>query len=396
MEGVVQVSDHAGPRRMVYMDVMLTAALLFGAASGQGSFVEVLGGPALDRGVNASPVRNGGYVAVGVTRSFGQGGDDVYLVRTDAAGAPLWTKAIGGASDDSGWSVHELADGFIVGGYTRSAGAGGFDFYLVRTDLGGDVQWSRTYGGPGDDYCWALLPIRGGGFLLAGETASQGAGEEDFLVIETDAAGVELWSRTYGGKKGDRCFSVAPADDGGYVLAGQTYSRGAGDRDVLVVKIKANGDPEWSRAFGGAASDVGHCVTRSAGNSFLVTGYTTSFATSGDDPYLVKIDSRGNVLWTRVIPMDGVNHTLTGDRATDGGYFLVGFTDYPSTGRTAALVVKTDGDGQLQWSREVLPTIIGESFGYGVRATADGGCVFTGHTTVGSAGKRDLLLVKVE
>ncbi len=361
-----------------------------------GAFVEVIGGPKFDRGVYARPTHDGGYVAVGVTRSFGQGGEDVYLVKTDSTGGLLWTRTFGGTGSDNGWAVHETRDGFILSGYTNSSGAGGYDFYLIKTNTTGELQWSRTYGGPGDDYCWALAPTRDGGFVLVGETESFGAGEDDFYLVKTDGMGTEQWSKTYGGSKGDRCFGVAPIEggNGGYVLAGQTYSSGAGDRDVFVIKTKANGDQDWSRTFGGAESDVGHSIVGTSDGSFLVTGYTTSFATAGDDPYIIKINEDGRTHWKRVLSIEGSNHTLTGDEATDGGFYLVGFSDPPAGGARNALLVKTTPNGHLDWYRDVHPTSSGESFGYTVRATSDGGCVFTGHTTVGSAGGFDLLLVK--
>jgi len=378
--------------------LILAVALVIGPGSpAQESLVKVLGGAKLDRGVHVSPTRDGGYVAVGVTRSSGSGGDDVYLVRTDSSGEPLWTTAIGGTGQDNGWSGHETRTGFLVAGYTNSFGAGGIDFYLLKTSRDGVLQWSRTYGGPADDYCWALAPTRDGGAVLAGETKSYGAGAEDFYLIKVDATGAELWSQTYGGSQGDRCFSVAPikGPGGGYMLAGQTYSSGAGDRDVFVIKTKANGDEVWSRTFGGAGYDVGHCISGTSDGSFLVTGYTTSFGSAGEDPYLIKINVQGRTHWKRVIPIEGTSHTITGEQAADGGFYLVGFSHFPSSGQSDALLVKTTPDGQLDWFRNVLPTISGESFGYTVRATSDGGCVFTGHTTVGSAGGRDLLLVKV-
>ncbi len=360
------------------------------------SFERVIGGLDRDRGVFVSPTSDGGYVAVGLTRSFGEGDDDIYLVRIDATGSVLWTQTYGGPETDNGWSVHESAGGLVIAGFTESFGAGGFDCYLIRTDLEGEMQWSKTFGGEDNDRCWALLPTSDGGYVLVGETTSFGSGAEDCYLIKTDASGNEVWSKTFGGEKGDRCFSIAQADDGGFLLAGQTYSEGAGDRDVYLVKTDASGNEVWSKTFGGPASDVGHSVTRTAEGDFVVTGYTTSFAIAEDDPYLIKIDARGQTQWTRVIAMEGVNHTLTGEQAADGGFFLGGFSDFGPNGANAALLVKTDGDGNLEWSRDLFVTTTGQSLGYTVRATSDGGSILTGHTTVGSTGDLDLFMVKVD
>jgi hypothetical protein len=165
---------------------------------------------------------------------------------------------------------------------------------------------------------------------------------------------------------------------------------------MYLLRVDASGELEWSRTFGGPASDVGHYIARNADGSFLVTGYTTSFAEAGDDPYLVNIGADGEVYWTRVLAMEGVNHTLTGEQSTDGGFFLVGFSEYPERGASAALLVRANSEGYLDWHRDVLLTSDGQSFGYTVRATEDGGCVLAGHTTVGSAGNLDMLLVKME
>ena len=295
-----------------------------------------------------------------------------------------------------GWSVHESAGGLVLAGFTESFGAGGFDCYLIRTDLEGEMQWSKTFGGKDNDRCWAVLPASDGGYVLVGETTSFGSGAEDCYLIKTDASGNEVWSKTFGGEKGDRCFSITQADDGGFLLVGQTYSEGAGDRDVYLVKTDASGNEVWSKTFGGPASDVGHSVTRTAEGDFIVTGYTTSFAIAEDDPYLIKIDARGQTQWTRVISMEGLNHTLTGEQAADGGFFLGGFSDFGPNGANGALLVKTDGDGTLEWSRDLFATTTGQSLGYTVRATSDGGCILTGHTTEGSTGDLDLFMVKVD
>ena len=124
------------------------------------SFERVIGGLDRDRGVFVSPTSDGGYVAVGLTRSFGEGDDDIYLVRTDATGSVLWTQTYGGPETDNGWSVHESAGGLVLAGFTESFGTGGFDCYLIRTDLEGEMQWSKTFGGEDNDRCWALLTAR--------------------------------------------------------------------------------------------------------------------------------------------------------------------------------------------------------------------------------------------
>ena len=160
--------------------LLLAAAIPLIAGAGaqyQTGFTRIVGGPGLDRGVDVSPTKDGGFIAVGATESFGEGGEDVYLVRTDSTGKVLWTKTYGGTAPDFGWSVQEVPGGFAVGGFTESFGAGGFDCYLVKTDADGETQWSKTFGGEGKDRCWALTSSDDGGYVLVGETTSSGAGK---------------------------------------------------------------------------------------------------------------------------------------------------------------------------------------------------------------------------
>ena len=358
-------------------------------------FQRVVGGPQMDRGVYVSPTEDGGYVVVGVTKSEGKGDEDIYLVKFDSTGETLWRKTYGGTEVDNGWCVFEVDGGFIIAGSTNSLGAGGFDCYLLAVDSSGELKWERTYGGESDDHCWNVIPTSDGGYAMVGETWSSGAGAEDFLLIKTDADGKEEWSRTFGGGKGDRAFSIEEADDGGFVLVGQTYSEGAGERDVYIVKTDMKGKQQWAQVFGGAGRDVGHGVDKTAEGDFLVTGYTNSFAETGYDPYLILINPHGETVWTRVLNIAGENRTITGEQGPDGAFYLTGCTHNPADKSTAALLVRADVDGHLDWTRTLLGTKTGQSFGYTIRATPDGGCVVTGHTTEGSAGDLDLFIIKI-
>jgi hypothetical protein len=376
----------------------LVSLLLVSIPLSASSFTKTYGGAEVDRGVSVALTADSGYVMVGLSASYGDGGEDVYLVRTDARGEVVWEKTYGGSEQDAGWAVHETAGGgFLVGGFTKSYGAGGFDCLLLRTDAAGELQWKETYGGEQDDRCWALQPTADGGLVLAGETKSFGKGEEDVYLIKLDGSGQEEWSKTFGGEKGDRGFSVVQTGDGGYLVAGQTYSEGAGDRDAYIVKTRPDGSLEWSQTFGGEASDVGHSIVATDDeNTYLVTGYTASFEVEADDPYLIKLDANQGLLWTRVLPQDGVNHTITGDRTADGGFCLVGFTHLPSQGEGGALLMKVKSDGDPEWSEHLFYGSVGESLAYTVVGTPDGGCIVTGHTTVEGAGKMDAFLHKVD
>lgn len=388
----VRIAKEAGDTELA--EVIESNSIRVSADRSGEEFEVVLGGKAQDRGVFVIQTTDGGYVSVGATQSQSKGGDDVYLVKINSKGTLDWSTSFGGAEEDAGWSVLEVSDGFVIGGFTKSFGAGGFDSLLIKTDLKGKVIWQKTYGGKGDERTWGLARSVDGGFVLIGETTGVTAEEEpDCLLIKTDDQGVEKWTRTFGGEKSDRCFSIVPDDDG-FVIAGQTYTYGAGDRDMYILKTDSEGKQIWSRTFGGAASDVGHSITKLRDSGFLVTGYTTSFAEDADDPYLVKVDAKGEVVWTRVIKLDGHNRTITGTETTDGNFCLTGFSVNRNVYGTAAILLRADANGNLKKVTNILPTQTGQSFGYTVSPTSDGGCVVTGHTTVNSSGDLDLFVVK--
>nr|MBC8366113.1 hypothetical protein [bacterium] len=302
----------------------------------------------------------------------------------------------GGEGVDNGWSVHPTEGGFIFAGYSDSFGAGDFDFYLVATDWKGDELWSKIYGGKTDDRCWALLPLDDGGFALLGETVDAETHAEDVYMVRVDSKGEQLWARTYGGEAGDRGFSLVLLEDGGFLIAGQTYSEGAGERDMYLIGTDNEGHQLWTRTYGGPARDLGHCISPCADGNFIVTGYTASFASEAYDPWLVKVSAKGDTLWSRVLPVPGVGRGITGVEAIGGGFYVTGFRHQPWDGSGAALLIHTDQEGRQLWSRDYFPTISGQSFGYTVHATPDGGCVFTGHSGEGGDDKLDILLVKVD
>jgi len=181
-----------------------------------------------------------------MTHSFGAGGADVWLLRTNASGDTLWTRTYGGPLGDAGSSVRQTTDGgYVIGGSTSSFGAGSYDFYLIKTGVSGDTVWTRTYGGSGWDMGRAAQQTADGGYIIAGTTRSFGSGRRDVHLVKTNAEGDTLWTRTYGGSDEDECRCVRQTADGGYIVAGSSRSFGAGDDDVYL--IKTNADPDVGR-----------------------------------------------------------------------------------------------------------------------------------------------------
>ena len=155
-------------------------------------WTKTYGGTGYDGGNSVQECDEGGFIIAGRTTSFGAGSNDVYLVRTDTDGNTLWTKTYGETNPDYGYSVQECDEGgFIIAGYTRSFGAGGSDVYLIRTDTNGDTLWTKTYGGTGGDYGKSVQECVEGGFIIAGRTYSFGAGGSDVYLIRISETRVE-------------------------------------------------------------------------------------------------------------------------------------------------------------------------------------------------------------
>lgn len=387
---------------MVAMVVFNISATIFvvqnpSFSSEQNPFQKTYGGPNFDRGIDVQQTVDGGYVAVGNTRSFGLGGEDVYVIRTDAAGDSLWTETYGGGGDDNGWAVQETGDGgFMIAGFTDSYGAGAVDFYVIRTDASGDTLWTRTYGGEGDEYCWDMDQTHDGGYILAGETGeagNYGSGDKDFYLVRIDAQGTLMWSQTYGGPETDRCYSIRQTSDGGFITVGSTTSFGAGDVDAYVVKTDAEGVLEWSQTYGTEAFDMGHDIGQTTDDGYIIFGYTESYGAAGRDVQLIKTDDAGHTVWIQTFGGSGEDRAVRGLQTADGGYLAVGYTRSYGAGNWDVYLLRTDPDGHELWVQVFGGPDYDE--GYTVWETREGNYVVTGRTESYGAGNFDLLLFEV-
>jgi hypothetical protein len=161
---------------------------------------------------------------------------------TQSAYAVAFAKTYGGTNYDDAFSVRQTSDGgYIVAGVT-SFGAGNWDVFLLKTDANGNIIWAKTYGGTSSDIAWSVRQTSDGGYILAGLTLSFSAGEWDIFLIKTDANGNIIWTKTYGGTDDDLAYSAQQTSDGGYIVAGETRSFGAGTWDAFLIKTDANGN----------------------------------------------------------------------------------------------------------------------------------------------------------
>ncbi|UCG43721.1 MAG: hypothetical protein JSU73_03645 [candidate division WOR-3 bacterium] len=361
----------------------------------QTTFQRTYGGADPDYGYSLVQTADGGYVIVGQTHSFGAGATDAYLVKTNASGDTMWTRTFGGSDYDEGSSVAQTADGgYIIAGNTQSFGAGDRDVWVIKTDGNGDSLWTRTLGGAGDEYGLAVGCTVDSGHIVAGYTNSFGAGGYDIWLIRTDASGDTLWTRTYGDTLWEFGRSVQETVDRGFIIAGYTYSLRTSDCNLHLVRTDSQGDTMWTRSYGGPSGDRAYSVLQTSDGGFITAGYTVSFGAGYDDVWLIKTDASGDTSWTRTYGGSDGDGGLSLSKTTDSGYVIAGYARSFGAGGKDLWLIKTDSAGVSEWAR----TFGGEGGeqGHSVQQTADGGYVIAGYTSSFGAGSYDIWLIKTD
>jgi hypothetical protein len=236
------------------------------------------------------------------------------LISSVGASSAVWTQTYGGEDLEYAYSLVETSDGgYAIAGYTDSFGAGESDFWLVKTDASGTLQWSQTYGTDDNDKAYSLIQTHDGGYAMVGYcnivTQTDGGSYEvskDFWLVKTDAHGNMEWNRTYGGERYEYAYSLVETSDGGFALAGETDSFGAGEEDFWLVKTDASGNMEWNQTYGGTNYDNAFSLVVTSDGGYAIAGYTASFGAGASDFWLVKTDEHGIIpefpSWT-ILPL---------------------------------------------------------------------------------------------
>lgn len=306
------------------------------------------GGPNADVASAIDVTADGGYIVAGQTRPAGAGEADAVVMKLDAEGDLVWSRTYGGLAFDTATAVRAVGDdGFIVAGNTASFGRGGIDAWLLRLGLDGRLQWQMTYGGGLDDRFAAVSVRPGGGYVLAGETASFGAGNADAWFVEVDAMGGLVQQQAFGGAEEDRFAGVQATADGGCVAVGSTTSEATGS-DMLVIRLNATGEVVWQRAYGTADQEKATAVVALDG-SFAVTGLTGAAYGTADIQLalLMKLDLNGNPYWQKQY-WQALAGTIPCAASSAEGSFMLGTTAV--TDSWDLYVVRTDQDGRVNTS----------------------------------------------
>jgi uncharacterized delta-60 repeat protein len=358
-------------------------------------WAKVYGGSQVDTVYSMQQTADGGFIIAGTTNSFGAGSMDIWILKLDSNGDPVWQKTFGGAGNDEAYSIQQTADGgYVVAGRTESFGAGKGDIWILKLDSNGDTVWQKTYGGTKEDYVFSIQQTADGGYVMAGRTESFGVVNFDVWVLKLDSNGNALWQKTYGGSGWDIAYSIQETADGGYVVAGFTESVGAGKYDIWVLKLDNNGNAIWQKTYGGSGNDYAITVQQTADGGYVVAGHIESFNAVGYDVWVLKLDDNGNVIWQKRYGGSGNDYSLSMQQTADGGYVMAGWTDSFGTGGDDVWVLKLDDNGNVIWQKRYGGS--GNDGAYSVQQTADGGYVMAGWTYSFGAGLSDMWILKLD
>jgi hypothetical protein len=358
------------------------------------------GGADWDRTGAMVRTSDGGYVMAGQTNSSGAGDDDFWLVKIDASGNMQWSRTYGGADNDEAYSVVQTADGgYAIAGHTYSYGAGYADFWLVKTDTYGNVQWTETYGDAlAGESATGVVQTSDGGYAIAGWQTIYPA-LSDFWLVKTDASGNMQWNKTYDDSgRQDNPTGFVQTSDGGYAIAGYSGSLMLDDvTDFRLVKTDPSGEAQWNKTYSGATWDFAYGVIQTRDGGYAIAGGTRP----EPDPLshavlLVKTDQTGNMVWNRTCGGAIHDHAFSVIQTSDGGYTMTGFNSADAEevySDTDVLLVRTNSVGDTVWNRTYGGAQV--DVAYSVVQTGDGGYALVGVTTSFGSGEYDAWLVKV-
>jgi len=351
-------------------------------------WTRTFGGAEFDRANSVRQTADGGFVIGGWTSSFGAGGIDLYLIRTDGDGNELWSGTFGTSEDERGYDVQETADGgYVLVGWSDPA-TGSDEIYLVKTDSSGNMLWTSS---PFSGQAYSVQEAADGGYVVAGGYGYGG----NVLLVKTDSLGALMWSRSFGEYyESEYANCVRATDDGGYIVAGTMSAYESYLGDFYLIKTNAVGGQEWSGSYGGANHEEGKYAIQTHDGGYAVVGKSYSFGAGFSDIYLVKTDGAGNPSWTQTYGGPSWEEGDCVEQTSDSGYIMVGKTGSNGGGGSDIYLVRTDEQGNEIWSQTYGGNTEND-LGYCVQPISDNGYIVAGWTFSYGAGSADCYLIRL-
>ena len=360
---------------------------------------------------------DGGYIMTGQTSEGRRGSSDMLVVKTDARGDLQWQKTIGTSRQpDYATFVTEVSGGFIVAG--ALAVSGNQDRALVKLDASGNIVWQKTYAHTGSDEIRGVDETSDGGLVATGYV---GSGRSGYLfiaddgqgsILKTDAGGNLKWEKTLAAAvHGMRVYQVGA----GFTVSGVSRE---GNRNFCLIKTDGSGNIQWHKNYGGNEREDFFDSDLAKDGGYILAGHKLIYGKVSDntdvfDFWLVKVDSEGNLQWSKTFGQPRgydakhIRDECYGVKATyDGGYIMVGGSgdedSYSASGHPAgtsdiwkSYVVRTDGNGNLLWEG-LYGDPAGNNAGEYINLTSDGGyIIFTDSDTAGDMRPNNFGLMKI-
>jgi hypothetical protein len=351
-----------------------------------------------------------------------------------------WVKTFGGSGEDTAQAIIVTNDGgYAVLGYSESTDGDIIDknlavndYWLLKFDSEGNLEWSKTYGGSKDDRGQSLVQTKDGGFALTGYAMSDDGdgshnnGFHDNWIVKVDATGNIEWEKSFGFSGHDHSYDILQTEDEGLFFTGFldiTSARADGNTEkgnltahgvgeFWGTKVDATGNLEWRGYYGGTNNDRSHAVVRSDDGGFVMSGFTESNdfdinnSRGSYDFWVVKIDENGNLAWEKSYGGTGIERAQDIAKTNDGGFVITGntfSTDVDiskNNGESDIWLIKIDASGNLVWEK----SFGGSQFdaAQSVSATRDGGFVIVGNSKSSdkdasmNAGENDIWLIKTD
>ncbi|MBK5285926.1 MAG: hypothetical protein JJE25_11045, partial [Bacteroidia bacterium] len=285
-------------------------------------FELVFGGDGNDYARSVIQTLDNGYAITGSSTSSVSGSTDIFLLKLREDGSWEWNKYYGGSNVDWGYSVKQTPDsGYIISGYTNSYGNGGYDAYLVRTDQNGEILWTKTVGGMDWDFSYSLEITHDNGFIISGSTFQNGL--ENMFLVRLDSLGNIAWQKSYNGNEGGIFHCVRQCMDSGFIAVGEIQF--AGNKNILLMKVNAVGDSLWSHSFGSSFEDVGYFVEQTFDTGYVLSGKFINQVSGYYQIAVIKTDSLGNLMFQQAIDGDSANDVSNCvHQYSDSGYIVSG------------------------------------------------------------------------
>ena len=359
------------------------------------------GGQENDVAHSAIQTPDDGYIIVGSTESEGSGKLDGYITKVDSRGNLDWTQTYGGKKDDEFFAITKTGNNYAICGYSESKGSGKKDFWLMLVDTEGNKLWEHFYGGPKDEEAYDIISTYDNNIVIAGYTKSKGAGGRDFWILKVNPNGVGknqgavIWKRNVGGKGTDFATRVkeSPVDSFIYVI-GHSTSFGAGGMDLYFTRLSPDrGSARGKKYYGKVNFEHGNDFCFTEDNGYLLVGGTMSDSKGYFDAWIFKIEEEYYKEWEKTYG-DLKDEEFVSGFVDGENYVLGGFTESIGEGKYDAWIMKVDNKGNILRERTFGEE--GNDKIHRMIQTADGGYLMIGETDSKGEGKLDMWIVKIK